>query len=67
MTDAVATALAYACPRCGEHVTQRFYGPCDTCRGALRATGAGKARAVERQAYEPKVNVTANAVASKDD
>jgi hypothetical protein len=67
MTDAAATALAYACPRCGEHVTERFYGPCDTCRGALRATVAGEARAVERQAYEPKMSVTPNAVASKHD
>jgi hypothetical protein len=67
MTDAATTAFTYACPRCGEHVTERFYGPCDACRGALRATVAGEARAVERQAYEPKMNVTPNAVASKHD
>ena len=67
MTDAAATALTYACPRCAEHVTERFYGPCDACRGVLRATVTGEARAVERQAYEPKMNVTPNAVASKDD
>ncbi len=66
MPDAT-TALTYACPRCGEHVTERFYGPCDTCRTALRATVAGEARTVEEQAYEPKVNVTPNAVAVKDD
>jgi hypothetical protein len=67
MTDAAATALTYACPRCAEQVTERYYGPCDACRGALRATVTREARAVERQAYEPKINVTPNAVASKDD
>ncbi|MGH9113797.1 MAG: hypothetical protein ACRDZN_16085 [Acidimicrobiales bacterium] len=67
MPDAATTTLAYACPVCGEHVTERFYGPCEACRGALRATAAGEARTVEEQAYEPKVNVTPNAVAFRDD
>lgn len=24
------------CPRCGAEVEQRFYGPCEACRSALR-------------------------------
>ena len=44
----------------------RFYGPCDGCRDALRATVGGEAQAVEAEDYEPKMNVTPNAVASKD-
>ena len=46
---------------------QRFYGPCDRCREELRAAVAGEAHAVEAEAYEPKMNVTPNAVALKDD
>ena len=37
--------------------------------GAAKACGrrsAGEAKAVEAEAYEPKMNVTPNAVASKD-
>lgn len=54
------------CPRCGAAAHERFYGPCETCRAALRATVAGEARSIEVAAYEPKMNVTPNAVASKD-
>lgn len=56
------------CPRCATSTTVDFYGPCDACRDQLRATlgsdGGGAAEAVE---YEPKMNVTPNAVALKDD
>ena len=55
-----------ACPRCGRTATVRFYGPCDDCRTDLRATMAGAAREVEAAAYEPKMNVTPNQVATKD-
>lgn len=24
------------CPRCNEHETDRYYGPCDSCREQLR-------------------------------
>jgi hypothetical protein len=58
--------LQVACPRCGASVEQRFYGPCDRCREELRATVAGEAHAVEAEAYEPKMNVTPNAVALKE-
>jgi hypothetical protein len=45
----------------------RFYGPCDECRTELRRTGRVEARVVEVAEYEPKMNVTPNAVATKDD
>jgi hypothetical protein len=55
------------CPRCAAAATVDFYGPCDGCREQLRATlgndGGGSTAAVE---YEPKMNVTPNAVALKD-
>ncbi|HEX4979737.1 MAG TPA: hypothetical protein VFV35_06710 [Acidimicrobiales bacterium] len=58
--------LADDCPRCGAVVSQRFYGPCATCRSALRAQSAGGGRDVEAVAYEPKMNVVPNQVATKD-
>jgi hypothetical protein len=60
-------ALAFACPRCGGQVSATYYGPCLTCRDALRAEQGGEGRAVEAVDYEPKMNVTPNAVALKDD
>ena len=59
--------LSFACPRCGNDAHERFYGPCEACRAGLRAEVAGEARAVDESAYEPKMNVTPNAVALKDD
>ena len=58
--------LAFACPRCGTAVEERLYGPCTDCRAELRATVAGEERAVDAPAYEPKLNVTPNAVALKE-
>jgi hypothetical protein len=55
------------CPRCNAVVMQRFYGPCEACRAALRARFVGEGRDVEVAEYEPKMNVTPNAVALKDD
>lgn len=63
----MSEALSFVCPRCGEDATARYYGPCDTCRAVLRSSLAGEARAVDQAAYEPKMNVTPNAVALKDD
>lgn len=65
MPDA-ADPLAFTCPRCRVEVEARYYGPCDTCRAELMATVGGAARDVEVAAYEPKVNVTPNAVALKE-
>jgi len=66
-TDAPTDALTFDCPRCARAVAERFYGPCTSCREALRAAITGEARAVAHDAYEPKMNVTPNAVALKDD
>jgi hypothetical protein len=55
------------CPRCGSGVEVRYYGPCDECRTVLRSTLGNEARAVEREAFEPAMHVTPNAVALKDD
>jgi hypothetical protein len=54
--------LHFACPRCHAEVAEPFYGPCPSCRTELRAAFAGAARQVEVADYEPKVNVTPNAV-----
>jgi len=58
--------LDHVCPRCSVAVRERFYGPCEECRRQLRATLGGERREVEASTYEPKMNVTPNAVASKD-
>jgi hypothetical protein len=59
--------LEHDCPRCTRPVRQRYYGPCPDCRSELAARYAGRAREVEVADYEPKVNVTANAVAMRDE
>lgn len=59
--------MPFTCPRCSQPVEDRFYGPCATCRGELRASLAGEAKDVEREAFEPSMHVTPNAVALKDD
>ncbi len=58
--------LEFDCPRCGDPATETYYGPCETCREALVASLGGAGRLVEVAAYQPKVNVTPNAVATKD-
>jgi hypothetical protein len=55
------------CPRCGRSAEQRFYGPCDDCRQSLRDAYRAEGRVIELAEYEPKMNVTPNAVATKDD
>lgn len=64
---AAAASITIDCPRCGREATVRFYGPCDSCRDELRAAYAGLGRDVEAAEYVPKMNVTPNAVATKDD
>jgi hypothetical protein len=54
------------CLRCGAEVEMRFAGPCPSCCQELHEKFAGEARAVETE-YVPKMNVTPNAVALKDD
>lgn len=55
------------CPRCGELSDGPRYGPCHRCRDELRARYASEGRVVEVAEYEPKMNVTPNSVAVKDD
>lgn len=58
--------LRFECPRCATSVAERLYGPCAACRDALRSAVRGEARDVVAAVYEPKMNVTPNAVAIKD-
>ena len=58
--------LAFECPRCSAQVQARFYGPCANCHDQLRRTQGSDAREVAVADYEPKMNVTPNAVATKD-
>ena len=55
------------CLRCGGDALLRFAGPCPTCAAELRAKYLREGRAVEGSDYVPKMNVTPNAVALKDD
>ncbi len=60
------TPLEFTCPRCGHPASARFYGPCETCVEQLHVRFQGAARDVEVAAYEPKMNVVPNQVATKD-
>ena len=59
--------VEFTCPRCRSTIESRFYGPCESCRTQLRDTFRSEGRVVELAEYEPKMNVTPNAVALKDD
>ncbi len=59
--------IEMACMRCGKPAPMRFAGPCGACVAELAVRFPGVARQVETEEYVPKVNVTANAVALKDD
>jgi len=58
--------LDFDCPRCKLSTSARFYGPCEDCRDAMRASLGSEARQIEAETYEPKMNVTPNAVATKE-
>ncbi|MEM7093577.1 MAG: hypothetical protein AAF567_11290 [Actinomycetota bacterium] len=58
---------AFPCPRCGATMSAETYRPCDACMTDLKATQRGEGGQSEAAAYEPKMNVTPNAVALKDD
>jgi hypothetical protein len=62
----LAADLDFTCPRCAQGVRERVYGPCSQCREQLRADVAGTARDIAVEEYTPKMNVTPNAVASKE-
>lgn len=59
--------IEFTCPRCSGPVSERLYGPCAACREELRATQRREGPEVQAPEYEPKMNVTPNAVALKDD
>ena len=59
--------VEFVCPRCAQTVEARFYGPCAECRTHLRDAYRQEGRVIELAEYEPKMNVTPNAVALKDD
>ena len=63
---AACTPLAFECPRCRAAVREEHYGPCTTCRHQLRATQRLDATHTAVADYIPKMNVTPNAVASKE-
>ncbi len=69
LTDfgSVPADQTHACPRCEAEVTERFYGPCTSCRAELRASQGNEQVQRDTVEYEPKMNVTPNAVALKDD
>ena len=58
--------LHFDCPRCSQPADARFYGPCEGCREQLRSTMQNEQRDVDVAAYEPKMNVVPNQVATKD-
>ena len=58
--------ITFTCPRCATEVSEVLYGPCSSCRAELRATQGNVAHEVEATEYEPKMNVTPNAVAMKE-
>lgn len=61
-----ADLLRFDCPRCRREIAERLYGPCGRCRDELRTAFTSEERTVVAPAYEPKANVTPNAVATKD-
>jgi len=65
--DLDLTPIEMECMRCGRTEPMRFYGCCDACRTDLQARFTRDTRDIAVAAYEPKMNVTPNAVALKDD
>ena len=60
------TDSTFSCPRCNREVTERFWGPCASCREQLVTRVKGEAHSVEADKFEPAMNVTPNFVATKD-
>lgn len=70
MSDHDEQPEPFACPRCGQTVEQRFWGPCAACRAQLVSAyqaqeGSGDGEA-ENIRYEPAMHVVPNHVATKD-
>jgi hypothetical protein len=63
----VADIIDFTCPRCHLATAARFFGPCRDCVAVLRAEqGTDAGGTVTEAAYEPKMNVTPNFIATKD-
>jgi hypothetical protein len=65
--DMSSSTLEFNCPRCTIPVAETYYGPCRACRAELRSNLRREGRVIELAEYVPKMNVTPNAVALKDD
>jgi hypothetical protein len=63
---AVVEMLTFDCPRCHKASEEEFYGPCRSCVITLRAGQQLERTDVKAAEYEPKMNVTPNAVATKE-
>jgi len=57
---------SFPCPRCSNIIAADSYGPCPDCVTELKATQQTEATGDAAAAYEPKMNVTPNAVALKE-
>lgn len=66
LADGVPEVLEFDCPRCTTFTRQRFYGPCDPCVLELRSGQQMDKTDVVVADYVPKMNVTPNAVATKE-
>lgn len=70
MTSTEEHLEPFACPRCGQTVEERFWGPCRSCREQLVASyqsdGDRQAEEVEAARFEPAMHVVPNHVATKD-
>ena len=55
------------CLRCARTEPMRFVGLCARCRDELIERSTREARTLEVETYQPKRNVTPNAVALKED
>jgi hypothetical protein len=56
----------FACPRCGNEVTERLWGPCRACRAELVSRMRSEAVEAESARFEPAMHVVPNHVATKD-
>ena len=66
-TQTLESSRSLPCPRCGGgREGEEYYGVCTSCAAALRSSLGGQQRDVAAAEYEPKMNVTPNAVASKE-
>jgi hypothetical protein len=63
----VPDIIEFSCPRCHLATAARVYGPCRDCVTQLRVTqGTDSSERAAAAAYEPKMNVTPNFIATKD-